>query len=93
MFGRKQMSEVAHSMENLLDRMRLGKVPRDPRVLDVLFDALEKLKSLIEESDPGATEISGIVAKLNDAAEGKLGAKEAAQPEKCERQAVPAPEE
>ncbi len=37
MFGYTDLGQLSHSMENLLDRMRLGKVPSQPAVLDILF--------------------------------------------------------
>lgn len=72
MFGRKKMSALAHSMENLLDRMRLGKAPKDPRVLDVLFEAVDKLKAVLAADDPESVNIEGLTAKLDNAGEGKF---------------------
>jgi len=90
MFGRQEMSALAHSMESLLDRMRLGKVPRDPQVLDVLFDAVDKIKAMLAASDPGSINTDRTLARLADAAEGKFEAKqpaEAAQPDQSRRPA------
>jgi len=70
-FERQDMSDLAHKMENLLDKMRLGKVKSDENVINILFAAagmLQKmLKSKVEEQ-----KISALVQKLNSAAENEL---------------------
>mgnify|MGYP005832653503 CR=1 FL=1 len=81
MFGRQKMSALAHSMENLLDRMRLGKVPKDPRVLDVLFEAVDKLKAILAADVPESVNIESLSIKLENAGEGKF------ESEKREKQA------
>jgi len=47
MFGFDDISQLAHRMENLLDCLRLGKVPFNKDLLDTLFFALEQLTRLI----------------------------------------------
>lgn len=92
MFGRQEMSSMAHSMENLLDRMRLGKVPRDPRVLDVLFESLDKLKGMLASGDSGNINAERTLAKLIEAAEGKFDAKKIDDaPARASRPGVTAP--
>lgn len=54
MFGFKKMASLSHTLENLLDRMRLGKIPVTHNVLDSLFEATEKLKSIIAQGTPDA---------------------------------------
>ncbi|HKJ87070.1 MAG TPA: Hpt domain-containing protein, partial [Gammaproteobacteria bacterium] len=43
MFGFDDISELAHHMENLLDSLRLGKVPLSTALLETLFEALDVL--------------------------------------------------
>jgi two-component system chemotaxis sensor kinase CheA len=47
MFGFDDLSQLAHRMENLLDQMRLGKVPFNQFTVDTLFGSLETLSRLI----------------------------------------------
>ena len=47
MFGFDDISQLAHRMENLLDCLRLGKVPFNKALLDSLFFSLEQLTRLI----------------------------------------------
>ena len=47
MFGYSELSEVAHQLEDLLDQVRLGKVPLSQDALDVLFEGIEVLQRLL----------------------------------------------
>lgn len=47
MFGFDDLSQLAHRMENLLDQLRLGKVPFNQNTVDTLFHSLETLSRLI----------------------------------------------
>ncbi len=53
MFGVKKMADFAHDMENLLDSMRMGKVPVSMEMIDVLFDSVELFIQLIAEASNG----------------------------------------
>jgi len=70
-FECQDMSDLAHRMENLLDKMRLGKVKSDKNVLDILFEAVGMLKNMLT-SKVEEQEISTMVQKLNSAAENEL---------------------
>jgi len=48
MFGFEDLSELSHAMENLLDGLRLGKVPFTQALVDTLFGALDILVKLID---------------------------------------------
>ncbi|MCA9580530.1 MAG: chemotaxis protein CheA [Myxococcales bacterium] len=47
MFGFDQVGTVAHSLENLLDELRLGRVSVGKDVLDVLFEGVEQFQRLL----------------------------------------------
>jgi len=47
MFGFADISELSHELENLLDRLRLGRITPDARLFEVLFQGLELLTSLV----------------------------------------------
>ena len=48
MFGFDDLSKLSHSMENLLDGLRLGKVPFNQALVDTLFSSLDVLIGLID---------------------------------------------
>ncbi len=56
MFGFTKISEVAHHTENLLDRLRLGKVSLSADMLDMLFSSVELLATLLRACSDGTTE-------------------------------------
>jgi two-component system chemotaxis sensor kinase CheA len=47
MFGYRELSEVAHVLEDLLDHVRLGRVALGQSSLDVLFEGVEVLQRLL----------------------------------------------
>ncbi len=75
MFGLEQISSLSHSLESVLDGMRLGRVSIDSAALDVLFACVESFNLLIqaafrgEETDGAGLET--ILRRLEALAEGK----------------------
>ncbi|MDR3581052.1 MAG: chemotaxis protein CheA [Oryzomonas sp.] len=70
MFGFAGVSELSHNMENLLDRLRLGKLRLDTGVIAVLFESHDVLLSLVRslsegESDLADEKISSCAAKIS----------------------------
>ena len=70
MFGFAEISELSHTMENLLDWLRLGKRDLNQQVMAVLFEAQELLTTLVralagDGSASMATEISACVARIS----------------------------
>src|SRR5262245_12143733 len=53
MFGVTQMASLAHTVENLLDGLRLGKVPQTREVLDVLFESVEVFSLIVTDTSRG----------------------------------------
>ncbi len=49
MFGYRRLGALAHTLEDLLDDLRLGRVPLSQEVLDVLFEGVEGFQRLIAE--------------------------------------------
>ncbi|MBN8615972.1 MAG: chemotaxis protein CheA [Deltaproteobacteria bacterium] len=47
MFGYRELSEIAHVLEDLLDHLRLGRVQLAQSSLDVLFEGVEVLQRLL----------------------------------------------
>jgi len=72
MFGYTDISGTAHSMENLLDKMRLGKVIPEAAVLDLLFNGVDSLRDLLNEEKPDVRKAKSIARKMDKAAQGEL---------------------
>jgi two-component system chemotaxis sensor kinase CheA len=51
MFGMSALSNLAHTLENLLDDLRLGRVDITQDALDVLFDGVERIQRLLASDD------------------------------------------
>ena len=68
MFGFADIQEISHNLENLLDSLRLGKVSLSAPVMNVLFDSMELLGTVVRglggSEDYSAT-IADAVARLN----------------------------
>lgn len=74
MFGFDDLSALSHAMENLLDGLRLGKVPFTQRLVDTLFSSLDVLIQLIDgkSNDENFTlDLGSILAQIDQAAEGE----------------------
>lgn len=71
MFGYRDLSEVAHVLEDLLDHLRLGRVALGQASLDVLFEGVEVLQRLLGAIRGEAHEID--VASFRQGATSLLG--------------------
>jgi len=70
MFGFSEISELSHNLENLLDWLRLGKIPLNQQLMPVLFDSHDLLTSLVRalsdgESHSKSNEIASCISKIN----------------------------
>ncbi len=74
MCGFSQITEVAHKAETLLDAVRMGRVACDRGVLDLLFEAVDRLKDLCARLARGAAPedptVPAFLERLLDAANG-----------------------
>ncbi|TSC22736.1 chemotaxis protein CheA [Corallococcus sp. Z5C101001] len=50
LFGQERITQLAHAAEDLLDRLRLGRLTLDNQVLDTLVDALDTFQALLGEA-------------------------------------------
>ncbi|WP_305043898.1 chemotaxis protein CheA [Geoalkalibacter sp.] len=67
MFGFVDISDLSHQMESVLDSLRLGKVPLDQTLIEVLFEALEILGRLVHgksESADFTVDVGPVVKNL-----------------------------
>ncbi len=67
MLGYTVISGLAHHLENLLDLIRLGRVPLDDRIRELLFASVDTLRELVRASgqDGLSPDISLLVAQLS----------------------------
>lgn len=74
LFGQERISRLAHGTEDLLDRLRLGKLHLNDAVLDTLIEALDAFQALLAETARGA-ETDGLTRRADGMAErlGRLG--------------------
>ncbi|KFA88174.1 chemotaxis protein CheA [Archangium violaceum] len=66
LFGQERISKLAHQAEDLLDRLRLGKLSLDDQVLDSLIETLDVLQALLAEAsrEVSSDALSGRVTEL-----------------------------
>ncbi|HEX4622364.1 MAG TPA: Hpt domain-containing protein, partial [Myxococcaceae bacterium] len=53
LFAQERLAHLAHRAEDLLDRLRLGKVEAGDEVLDTLIEAVDVFQALIAEASRG----------------------------------------
>ena len=73
MFGFDDLSKLSHSMESLLDGLRLGKIPFNQFLVDTLFSSLDVLINLIDgkSNDEDFTlDLTPVLTQISKAAEG-----------------------
>ncbi len=64
LFGVARMSTLSHHLEDVLDDLRLGRVELDPRVLDVLFRAVEVYSQILGALRAGESEPADVVDEI-----------------------------
>jgi two-component system chemotaxis sensor kinase CheA len=70
MFGLPSLQTLAHTLENLLDDLRLGRVDLTQEALDILFDGVERIQRILasgEEQSP--LDISDLEKSIDRVAE------------------------
>jgi two-component system, chemotaxis family, sensor kinase CheA len=81
MFGVTQMASLAHTVENLLDGLRLGKVPQTREVLDVLFESVEVFSLIVSDTSKGeqtaGSRVEEVVRHIDQLMMQKPGGREA----------------
>jgi two-component system chemotaxis sensor kinase CheA len=70
LFGQDRIARLAHGMEDLLDRLRLGKLVLDDSSLDMLVESLDVLQALLvdasrgEASAPQSARVEGLIERF-----------------------------
>jgi len=80
MFGRDRLSALTHRLEDYLDRLRLGRIPMDVAALDLLFEAHERLETLITgEAALGEDDLRSLQQWIDSAFQERTDTPEAAR--------------
>lgn len=66
LFGQERITRLAHQAEDVLDRLRLGKLVLDDRTLDTLIETLDVLQALLAEAsrEESSPTLAGRVKEL-----------------------------
>ena len=68
MFGFTDLAELAHNLENLLDSLRLGKITLSQSTLNVLFDSMDILGTLVRDAGSGESrehDVAPAIERIN----------------------------
>jgi two-component system chemotaxis sensor kinase CheA len=69
MLGFGEISELAHSLEDMLDRLRMGKIEITKDLIDLLYDAIDSLnRQVISINDPsvsGLIDVTGLTRRIH----------------------------
>lgn len=82
--GFQDLADLTHKMENVLDAVRNDKIVLNSDILDVVFDAVDQLESMvfdIVDGGDGKKDVSKLVAKLDAIENGKTIGEETAHEE------------
>jgi two-component system chemotaxis sensor kinase CheA len=69
MLGFGEISELAHSLEDMLDRLRMGKIEITKDLIDLLYDAIDSLnRQVISINDPSVSaliDVTGLTRRIH----------------------------
>ena len=65
MLGFGEISELAHTLEDMLDRLRMGRVAVNKALMDLLYDSIEALNRLVAG---GTADIAALSARIANVA-------------------------
>ncbi|ENN95572.1 CheA signal transduction histidine kinase [Methanocaldococcus villosus KIN24-T80] len=86
--GLTHISELTHHMEDILDQIRNGRIPVTSEIVDLLFECLDALETMLEEVKSGEYETSidynAIIEKIKNMKDKYLGGAPPTEEEKKE---------
>ncbi len=76
MLGLERITKLSHSLESLLDGVRMGKTPFSPALFALLDESRKMLRQLVAEAGAGheASDVTAILAKIEGGAPAKAAA-------------------
>lgn len=96
MFGFKALERVMHRLENYFDLIRKQKANANPDSIDVVFEAMDVMKKLLQgvrDGKPSGILTGGLVAKLNQVCAGTYVKSNQSQPAQMSKSPSQAKEE
>ncbi|MBK5259874.1 MAG: chemotaxis protein CheA [Thermoanaerobaculia bacterium] len=74
MLGFAEISELSHNLEEMLDRLRMGKVAINRNLVDLLYDSVDSLnRLLLSINDPsleGLVDLQGLTSRIHQVVSG-----------------------
>ena len=71
MLGFAEISELSHNLEDMLDKLRMGKIAISRDVIDLLYDAIDSLNRLVlaihDPSVAGLVDITKLTSRIHQA--------------------------
>ena len=69
MLGFTEISELSHSLEDMLDRLRMGKIEISKGLIDLLYDAVDSLNRLVisinDSSLAGLVDMTDLISRIH----------------------------
>jgi two-component system chemotaxis sensor kinase CheA len=69
MLGFAEISELSHSLEDMLDKLRMGKIPITRDLIDLLYDSVDSLNRLViainDSSMTGLVDMTGLTRRIH----------------------------
>src|SRR2546421_8372274 len=69
MLGFGEISELSHNLEDMLDRLRMGKIEITKDLIDLLYDAIDSLNRLViginDPSMGGLVDVNGLTRRVH----------------------------
>src|SRR3954451_22872101 len=69
MLGFSEISELSHTLEDMLDRLRMGKIEITRDLIDLLYDAVDSLNRLVlainDSAVRGLIDIAGLTRRIH----------------------------
>jgi two-component system chemotaxis sensor kinase CheA len=69
MLGFAEISELSHNLEDMLDRLRMGKIEINRELIDLLYDAIDSLNRLViainDSSVGGLIDVTGLTRRIH----------------------------
>jgi len=67
MVGQREISELAHALEDMLDRLRMGKIAIGKSLIDLLYDGIEALSRLVAGTTADVASLTRRIAGIANA--------------------------
>ena len=69
MLGFAEISELSHNLEDMLDKLRMGKIPITKDLIDLLYDSVDSLNRLViainDPSVQGLVDVTGLTRRIH----------------------------